>query len=101
ITREEFLEFMQKFLPKVQEAREVHSQLAYSMGIYFGFPKCCIEEFCQDLLNNRDPLRRQVGTTDFIPCRKHFVEIKLGNIRLGDLIQNRICPTPFPIDRKE
>lgn len=68
-------------------------------GKYFGYPKCCIKEFC--LL---DPINRTEHQKDrnihksygFIPCAKHAKQIADGKITLEDLIQNRKCKTAYP-----
>jgi len=79
----------------INEAKLVHADLAYSLGIYFGYPECCSKEFADDILNNRNPFDRNIDGSGFIPCRKHFIEIQLGNIQLKDLINNRVCSKPF------
>lgn len=78
-----------------EDALKAHADLAYDLGIYFGYPECCRQQFCSEILNSRDPSERNIDGSGFIPCRKHYNEIKLGQIKLNDLIKNRICPKPF------
>ncbi len=79
------------------KALEVHAELSYSLGKYYGYPKCCIEEFCSDLLNYRydNITSRNINTEGFVPCRKHFVDIQLKLVNIEDLISNRVCTEPY------
>jgi len=66
------------------------------MGTYFGYPECCIEDFC-----TRDseptPLQEQVHDgTGFIPCPSCCNKILSGETTLEGLISNRRCKIPFP-----
>ena len=78
----------------INEAREVHADLSYSLGIYFGYPDCCRAAFCQDVRNGRIP-DRNIDGSGFVPCMKHYNLIKSGKIKLENLISDRICPTKF------
>lgn len=79
---------------------KANADLSYSLGIYFGYPKCCINEFCHEIINDKDPSERNIDGSGFIPCRTHFIQIQLGEIQLGDLIKNRICQEPFLLPDK-
>lgn len=79
----------------IDEARWEHSQLAYALGTYFGYPHCCKMEFCEDITNKRDPGKRNIDGSGFIPCSKHYTQIREGTIKLDDLIKARACPIPF------
>jgi hypothetical protein len=72
------------------------SDYFYQMGVYLGYPKCCIYEFMWhdgDRFTCPKEVHKGYG---FIPCTEHTNEILAGKTRLEDLITNRICPTPFP-----
>jgi hypothetical protein len=68
-------------------------------GKYFGYPQCCIDEFC-----NRDSLELSVEQESvidnhgFIPCQEHSVMILQGKTTLKDLITNRKCTYEYPMD---
>lgn len=76
-------------------ALKANADLSYSLGIYFGYPNCCITEFCGEIINGRDPSIRDINGSGFIPCREHFIQIQLKEIQLKDLIKNRICVEPL------
>ena len=78
-----------------EKALKAHADLAYSLGIYFGYPKCCITQFCSEIINERDPSERNIDGSGFIPCREHYLEIISGDIKLIDLIKNRVCNDKF------
>jgi hypothetical protein len=78
-----------------KEALEAHSQLAFSLGIYFGYPLCCRLAFCSDIINGRESNERAIDGSGFIPCRECFVKIKLKEIELKDLIKDRVSPIKF------
>ena len=58
----------------------------YFLGVYYGFPKCCIKSFPKT--RNYDKNNR----TGFLPCETCYKK----NIKLNDLIENRVCEKPFP-----
>ena len=71
-------------------------------GIYYGYPKCCIKEFCNDLeigilfVNKRNRKKRQMASKNgFVPCIKHARLINKDKIKIENLIKNRICPEPY------
>lgn len=67
-------------------------------GIYFGYPKCCIEAFINRkyLNEHTDEQRQAADGTGFIPCQNHSLQILAGDIKIADLISNRQCEFPFP-----
>lgn len=68
-------------------------------GAYYGYPSCCINAFVRrsyDTPFTQD--EKDYAMEGFLPCKKHLKMIKRGLIKIEDLIQNRQCPTPFPID---
>lgn len=72
------------------------------LGVYYGYPKCCIKEFFSDLeigimfVNKRNRMKRtKVAKNGFLPCKKHARLIKRKEITIESLIKNRMCPTPF------
>jgi len=82
----------------------------FPVGIYLGYPECCIEEFClqspEDMKNaapTKDDQRRFEAAqlngefTGFIPCLNHANKILQGEIKLIDLIGERDTKlSPFP-----
>lgn len=69
-------------------------------GRKFGYPDCCIQEFCEqkhntphiDNENDKDRIRASVMNgvhTGFIPCLSHAKQILSGEIKLRDLIKDR------------
>lgn len=66
------------------------------MGIYYGYPKCCIENFCErgyTLTKNQELVHKNTG---FTPCPKCSEKILSGETTLEGLLVNRICKEPFP-----
>lgn len=66
-------------------------------GKYYGYPDCCIKSFCKGHSYSKKQIMVH-NSSGFIPCKKHAQQILDGKITLSDLIQNRICKTPFPND---
>ncbi len=68
-------------------------------GKYFGYPKCCIDEFIEDKHQGHptctEDLHKCYG---FIPCEKHRQDILDGVIKLEELITNRVHKDKFPND---
>ena len=78
------------------------NKLKTDIGVYFGYPKCCIKEFYSDLeigimfVNKRNRMKRtKFAKNGFIPCKKHARLIKRKEITIESLIKNRICTLPF------
>jgi hypothetical protein len=69
-------------------------------GKFYGYPQCCIDEF----VNHFGPffLRpeevQKTAQDGFLPCRNHAKEILSGKVKIEDIIKDRICSKPFPID---
>jgi hypothetical protein len=62
-------------------------------GQYFGYPKCCINSFCNEVVLRSQ--RRASNHSGFIPCKKHSKLILLKKITLKSLIRDRLEPKPF------
>jgi len=70
-------------------------------GIYFGYPQCCIDQFITNFEK-----RVRVGKANkkaanghgFIPCDAHALQIINKQIKLEDLIHDRVCEMVFPND---
>ncbi len=70
----------------------------YESGVYFGYPKCCINAFIKDAMENNEEAVTQRDTKNglgFIPCTTHSTLIKAGIIKPEDLITDRVCKTPY------
>jgi hypothetical protein len=70
------------------------------MGVYFGYPSCCIQWFVENFgepdefieLNKRQESVH--GGNGFIPCPKCAEKVTKKTI--STLIRNRICDKKFP-----
>ena len=68
-------------------------------GKYYGYPKCCIDAFCNREGFELTPAQEQViDNHGFIPCQKHALMIIKGKTTLKDLIKNRECQYVYPMD---
>lgn len=81
----------------VKNSKTITGHLRYRLlGKFFGFPKCCIEEFVIKSKPNFWFLyKREFCGNGFIPCDKCVERIKKDKIKLEDLISNRICTIPY------
>lgn len=70
-------------------------------GKFFGYPKCCIEEFLVNASQMIRPtgVRLEAAFEGFVPCEKHSREIIAGTITHMELIKDRFCPLPFAYPR--
>lgn len=66
----------------------------YKLGIYYGYPKCCINAFIVSHSRNDSFVVECEG--GFVPCDKHLDMITFGYCNTSDLIQNRKCEVMFP-----
>lgn len=67
-------------------------------GTYYGYPKCCMEDFCTrgyDITPEQDKVHKHLG---FVPCPKCSKKIVNGKTTIRELIKNRICDKEFPKD---
>lgn len=80
------------------------SEQMRALGVFFGFPKCCIDHM---LDNYQDSAKWQEyhkwqgpwSSTGFVPCPTHKAAIKTNLDLIQVLVQQpRECPTPFPDD---
>jgi len=95
---------------RIQQLKAKWRKENYSVGKYFGYPECCINEFCElipelmaeSLPDENDTMKLEAGHIDgnftgFIPCLKHAEQIMKGEVVLKDLIQDRKEVFEFPI----
>lgn len=85
--------------------KHIKSMDMRTLGVYFGYPSCCIQYF----LNRKDledesheqQLLYDKGITcqGFLPCVACARKILCEDIKIDDLIINRKCETPYPIGR--
>lgn len=72
-------------------------------GKYYGYPDCCIVDFCNRhiqggvLTYEQEKVHQNFG---FIPCPDCARKVFNKEIRLTDLIKNRICEFNFPKEHK-
>lgn len=66
----------------------------YNLGIYYGYPKCCINAFIVSQYKDVPFIVECEG--GFVPCDKHLDMISFGYCNTSDLIQNRKCEIIFP-----
>lgn len=74
------------------------NNIFYLRGIRYGYPSCCVEEFCS---RKGPPTKKQQQASEgsgFIPCKRHTRHILNGWICIESLIQDRIDPRPFKTD---
>jgi hypothetical protein len=76
-------------------------RLIYKTGSYYGYPKCCINDFVIRLHNNQqcESIQELAGRyTGFIPCIKCSEQIFKKKLEPHEIIKNRSCKTEFPFD---
>lgn len=81
--------------PLVKKPKSFYNNLRIKqfiiLGIYYGYPDCCIYEFIK-----RKPNRLNVSQCGFVLCHYHGREATQGRIKPEDLIYQRICKHKFP-----
>jgi hypothetical protein len=74
----------------------------YKVGSYYGYPKCCIDEFIFTRIKMKiqvpEKLIKISNGSGFIPCLRCYIKIKNKNAQLKSLIKNRKCKLNFPHD---
>lgn len=66
------------------------------MGLYFGYPTCCIKYYCENTLKDMSYYSRVVGSySDFYPCEFHAKEVHGKKVLLKDILVNRVCSRPL------
>ena len=89
-----------KILEHLENDQDHYTRI-YETGLYFGYPKCCIDEYAEDSINSdhgRIGHRNSISggnQKNFVPCTKHSIEIQAGLISLESLITHRICKDKF------
>ena len=68
------------------------------MGVYYGYPMCCMKAFCNFESDRDIAVHRCLG---FLPCPSCADKVRAGAITLEGLIKDRICNTPFPNEGTE
>lgn len=85
-----------RFSPIMTE-REAHEMVWRFWGFMYGYPDCCIEEFCKEF---DEPKHTGPWTgTGFVPCRACAERIahKGWEAYVREIITpNRRMPNPFP-----
>lgn len=69
-----------------------------SIGVYFGYPQCCVDAFLTDECAIHAVARPEdlpFCGTGFIPCRTCY-ETKTPEQLLQEIASARQCPVPFP-----
>lgn len=83
------------FRPFLSSSRK---KLWIETGLYYGYPQCCIVNFCRrgfKLTKEQEAVHKNTG---FTPCPKCSKKILNGEATLESLIANRVCRTKFPKD---
>ena len=73
----------------------------YKLGSYYGYPKCCINDFVMRKHNNKEskPIQEFAGIcTGYVPCLQCSEKIISKKLSLTELIKNRKCKKVFPRD---
>ena len=69
------------------------------IGKYFGYPKCCIEEFEKNRRKRPNKLQRETSKYQgFIPCISCCKLIMEDKIKIENLIKDRECELSYPND---
>lgn len=68
-------------------------------GKYFGYPKCCIDAFCNRSSFDITPEQEKaIDNHGFVPCQKHATMIIDKKTTLKKLIKKRECKYKYPMD---
>ena len=82
---------------QIEESKErQRKRLGRETGRHFGYPTCCIKQFCESNGIDKQMRFKASKQTGFVPCSKHAKEILEGKITLESLIKNRKEERPFP-----
>jgi len=76
----------------------------YKEGIYYGYPKCCINSYIVNHFNCKSFTHVQLcvsAGTGFIPCIQHAENLHKENMHIHTIIRKRECPHAFPFDHDE
>ena len=65
------------------------------IGLYFGYPRCCIDSFMK-LRHLVDRPNHSLMGTGFVPC-KTCAETKTAVELVEEIKSQRSCTTPFPL----
>jgi hypothetical protein len=74
----------------------------YAAGLYFGYPDCCIADFCARVSGGpetwapNDSQGLAGNGTGFVPCQACADLVNSGQKTLADLISHRMANHPFP-----
>jgi len=82
--------------------REFYKNI-YKNGIYYGYPKCCINSYISHHYNEKSFTHLQMcvsAGTGFIPCLNHAQELCKRNNSIISIISKRECPFDFPYDEE-
>ena len=61
----------------------------YNTGNYYGYPKCCIDNFVHNFplhFKQRPEEQQKTAKNGFIPCSNHANQILAGKIKIEDVI---------------
>lgn len=76
-------------------------KIMYKMGTYYGYPKCCINDFVLRTHNEQetDTIQELAGRyTGYVPCVNCSEKIVSNKLSIEKLIKDRKCNTKFPYD---
>jgi len=80
--------------------REFYKNI-YKNGIYYGYPKCCINSYISHHYNETSFTHIQLcvsSGTGFIPCLRHAEYLCARNMNIETIIGKRECFLAFPSD---
>lgn len=73
-------------------------------GKKYGYPDCCIKEFSENAFKVKSPERNvcfiAAENSGFVPCYYHSCQILNNEIKITDLINNRVCEKPFKLAKR-
>lgn len=79
--------------------KDEHEGTWIEQGLYYGYPDCCIMDFCKRASKVNEPTEAQGKAslgTGFIPCPSCTELVNAGQLTLQDLIKDRVCEAAFP-----
>ena len=67
-------------------------------GLYYGYPICCIIDFCKRGYKMTVEQKKFQNGNGFIPCPTCAKKLLSKQVTIKKLLKDRICQSPFPKD---
>jgi hypothetical protein len=66
----------------------------YALGLHYGYPRCCVEAFCRDVIDGESPgSLRGLGGLGCVPCEACLAELD-EDPRAGPQRPSAATPAP-------